>query len=101
LAKLGKWTGTELCHQITCMVPAIVLAHNEYVNSVNRMEQQRSANPARRNERRLHMTLFTLFLDLAVNNAYALFVSTDPAEATTVKPCQFKKEVCEKLIKSI
>ena len=42
------------------------------MNSVDLMDQQRSTNPTRRNEKRLSMTMFTLLLDLAVHNAFSL-----------------------------
>jgi len=61
------------------------------------MDQRRSTHPTRRNERRLHMTFFTLFLDLSVNNAFALFEAIDPENAAKTTSREFKREICVKL----
>ena len=43
------------------------------------------------------MTLFTLFLDLSVNNAFALFEAIDPENAAKTTFREFKRETCVKL----
>ena len=59
------------------MVPASIVAYNMFMNSVDRMEQRRATNPTRRKEQRLHMSMFTFVLDLAVLQAFALYQVID------------------------
>jgi hypothetical protein len=98
LAKLERWTGSENLHRTKFDVPAIIVAYNVFMNSVDRMDQRRSRNPTRRVEKRLHMSLFTLFLDLAVHNAYALFKKIDPQKANSTAYREFKRIVAEQLV---
>ena len=77
LGAIRRWTGTEILHRSTFQVPAPIVAYNQYMNSVDRMDQRRAVNPTRRREKRLHMSIFTYLLDLAVHNAYAIYVESD------------------------
>ena len=45
LAKLHRWTGTETMLYTPFDVPAIIVAYNMFMNSVDRMDQLRSTNP--------------------------------------------------------
>ena len=44
LAALGRWTGNESMSRTTFQVPAIIVAYNTFMNSVDRMDQLRSTN---------------------------------------------------------
>ena len=99
LAELERWTGTECMSRKKFMVPSIIVAYNMFMNSVDCMDQLRSTNPTRRRERRLGMTIFTLILDLAVNNAFALYNKVCPTLASTVHTREFKRKICEQLVK--
>ena len=68
------------------------------MNSVDCMDQRRSTNPTRRVEKRLHMSLFTLFLDLAMHNAYAVFQKIDPQKANCTAYREFKRIIAEQLV---
>ncbi len=43
------------------------------MNGVDCLDQYRSANATQRREKRLQMTIFTLYLDLAVSQALAVY----------------------------
>jgi hypothetical protein len=62
-------------------VPATIVAYNIFMNSVDRMDHRRSTISTLWVEKRPHMSLFTLFLDLAMHNAYAVFQKIDPQKA--------------------
>jgi hypothetical protein len=81
LAELECWTGSENLHRTKFDVPATIVAYNIFMNSVDCMDQRWSTNPTRRVEKRLHMSLFTLFLDLTMHNAYAVFQKIDHQKA--------------------
>ena len=65
--------GRRFCHRSQLNVPAPIVAYNIYMNSVDRMDQKRSTNPTRRKEKRLPMTIFTAMVDVAINNAFAIY----------------------------
>ena len=65
------------------------------MNGVDQMDQLRSTNPTKRKEMRLHMTVFTLCLDIAVNNAFCILKLIDPKRAKRLKNIrEFKSEIC-------
>ncbi len=70
---IRRWTGSEVMHQLSIEVPAIVGAYNAFMNTVHRMDQIRSSCHTRCHEKRVSITLFTLVLDLAIINARAIF----------------------------
>lgn len=72
LGPLHCWTGTEELNRSVFYAPAPIVAYNTFMNSVDILDQQRSTNAAERNEKRLSMSIFTLILDLAIHNAFAL-----------------------------
>lgn len=96
LAPLKRWTGNESLHRTTFMVPVIIVAYNMYMNSVDRMDQKRATNPTRRKEQRLHMSLFTYFLDMAALQAYSVFQTIRPRESVSF--AEFKRSLCEDLV---
>ncbi len=101
LAKLFRWTGDQLLHRKIFMVPAVIVAYNKFMNGVDRMDQYRSTNATQRKEKRVSMTLFTLFLDLAVSQAFAIYnrlASDDKDIAQNVKFSDFKRKICESLV---
>jgi hypothetical protein len=69
---IKRWTGTEVLNRTMLQVPAIICAYNHFMNSVDQMDQLRSTVPTRQREKRLSMTLFTLVLDMAINNAKSI-----------------------------
>lgn len=100
LEKLQRWTGIESLHRTTLNVPAPIVAYNLFMNSVDRMDQRRSTNPTRRVEKRLYMSIFTLYLDLAVHNAFALFLKLDGENARSISFREFKRQIAQQLVSS-
>lgn len=71
------------------------------MNSVDIMDQRRSTNPTRGNEKRLSMTLFTLILDLAVHNAFSLYLwllETGNIKETKLTYREFKRRIVVDLV---
>ncbi len=83
-------------------VPAIVAACNMFTNAMDRMDQIRSMVPTRHWEKHLPMTLFTLILDLAVNNARAikhkLELGDEISNGIECKMASYKRRLCEQLV---
>ena len=50
LSELTRWTGKEIFHRTTFSVPSHIVAYNLFMNSVDRMDQKRSALPCKRKE---------------------------------------------------
>lgn len=97
LYPMKRWTGNEVMHRETSFVPAVVAAYNIAMNGVDRGDQLRSTNPARRKEMRLSMTLLTWALDLPKLHAFALMkhIQTQSNPPRTLR--QFKLRGCESL----
>lgn len=91
LAKIARWHGFKVLHRTEFMAPARVVVYNTYMNAVDRMDQHRSTNPTRRREKRLSMTIFSLIIDLAVHNAFALYKVIDPTGILGYQ--DFKREI--------
>ena len=72
LAMLRRWVGNEVLTRTKFQVPATIVAYNTFMNAVDRMDQLRSTNITQHREKRLHMTMWTMVLDLAVHNAYCV-----------------------------
>ena len=96
LSPLKRWTGSETLHRTTFLVPAIIVAYNMYMNSVDRADQKRSTNPTKRREKRLHMSMFTYILDMAVLQAHNVFQTLKPDN--NVSLVQFKRSLCEAFV---
>jgi hypothetical protein len=103
LAKLQHWTGKESFHRSIFDVPAPIVAYNMFMNSVDRLDQYRSTNPTQRKERRLQMTIFTLFLDLAVSQALAVYnqLMLGDAKARKWDFRVFKRHLCSLLVSQL
>ena len=99
LASLSRWVGGEVLNRTDFEVPAIIVAYNNYMNSVDRMDQIRATNPNKRREKRLHMSIWTYVLDLAALQAFALFEHMgflQPGQTMTYS--DFKRHLCEDLV---
>ena len=96
MGKVDRWQGDENLHRSEVDVPVIVCAYNMFMNSVDRMDQKRSTNPCRRKEMKLHMTLWTYYLDLAVIQGYAIFQVINPSSRITLQ--DFKRGLCEEMV---
>lgn len=91
LGPLHRWTVTEMLNRTVFHVPAPIVAYNMFMNSVDIMDQIRSTNPTRRNEKRLSMTMFTLVFDLAVHNAFALYLWIREVENETEQEMSYRE----------
>ncbi len=67
------------------------------MNGVNWMDQLCSTNATQRKEKRIHFTSFTLFLDLAVCQAYAVFKKLSTEYDAKISLVDFKRNICEQL----
>jgi hypothetical protein len=98
LAELECWTGSENLHCTKFNVPTTIVAYNIFMNSVDCMDQRQSTNPTRQVEKRLHMSFFMLFLDLALHYAYAVFQKIDSQNADCTAYREFKRIIAERLV---
>jgi hypothetical protein len=99
LSKLSRWTGTEVLNHTAFMVPAPIFAYNNFMNGVDWMDQYRATLAMQRKEVRIHMTIWTFCLDLAITQAYAVYrkAATDKGEPY-VSFFKFKRRICAALI---
>jgi hypothetical protein len=97
LAKLYRWTDDCLLYRKVFMAPAVVVAYNLFMNSVDRMDQRRSAMACQRREKRCSMSIFTMILDLACSNAYALACTLSTTYKSEVKFGEFKRRIADQL----
>jgi hypothetical protein len=100
LETLHRWTGVEVMTRSKFRVPATIVAYNSFMNAVDRMDQIRSTNITQRREKRLHMTMWTMFLDLAIHNAYCIFLNSASGEVKRKHQSlsSFKNAVAKQLI---
>lgn len=54
------------------MAPAIVVAYNKYMNSVDRFDQLRSTLKGVRKEQRLTSSIFSFIVDAAIQNSFSI-----------------------------
>src|SRR5687768_7240244 len=80
------------------MVPACIVTYNLFMNSVDRMDQLCSTNPARQKEGRVEMSVFTYLLDISANNAFVLYKKIEAVVSKGVKFCKFKRKICSGLV---
>lgn len=96
LSPLKRWTGSETLNCSTFQVPAIIVAYNLYMNSVDRADRKWSTNPTRRGGKYLHMSMFTYVLDLSVLQAHNVLQTIKSDD--NVSLVQFKRSLCEALV---
>ena len=78
-------------------VPATIAAYNTFMNAVDHMDQLRSTNITQHQEKRLHMTMWMVVLDLAVHNAYCVYMASTSSHREH-KSLSFKQAVSEQLV---
>ena len=101
LGPLHCWVGTEMLNQTVFHVPAPIVAYNMFMNSVDIMDQRQSMNKMQQKEKRLNMTMFTLVLDLAIHNAFALYLWICEVENATEQQMsyhEFKQQIAVDLV---
>lgn len=101
ICKLSRWVrGSNTFHRSEFEVPAIIVAYNKYMNSVDLMDQRRATNAIRRKEPRLPMTLFGLVLDLSISNAFTIMKELRHRrnEADNIEFKEFKRLVASQLV---
>jgi hypothetical protein len=105
LGPFHRWSNNKMTDKTVYQVPSIVLAYNMFMNSVDVMDQIRSANITRRKERHLHMSMWTMVLDLAVHNGYAMYkwiLDNHPKQIEIKDKIhsfrEFKRQVAEGLV---
>lgn len=76
------WMVEENLNRTTVEVPGIVAAYNNFMNSVDRMDQLRAGPPTKRREKRVNMSLITWIIDISVNNGFALYNELMKSEPT-------------------
>ncbi|RLN74357.1 hypothetical protein BBJ28_00008624 [Nothophytophthora sp. Chile5] len=100
LHTLRRWVDGDMMHRSTFNVPAVIVAYNQAMNAVDRVDQLRSTNPTRRKEKRLTMSLFTWLLDLAVINAFALLREVNYEHWRNLTLREFKRRIAEEMTAS-
>ena len=94
--------GVWQVYRSTFVVPAVIVAYNQYMNGVDRVDQRVSTNATSRKEPRLHMSVLTYFMDLATNNAFSIFQEVDCNEEDRKGKYgtyfDFKRRLCAGLI---
>lgn len=72
LAPMKRWLGDEVAMRTTLMAPAVVVAYNKYMNSVDRFDQLRATLKGVRKEKRVSSSIFAFIVDAAVQNAFSV-----------------------------
>ena len=91
LAKLHRWTDDSMLHRRVFMAPATIVAYNLFMNAVDRMDQRRQPLACQRREKRVNMSVFTMIMDIACSNAYALCCTLSSKYKETVTFREFKR----------
>lgn len=97
LGKLHRWTDDCMLQREVFMAPAIIVAYNLFMNAVDRMDQRRQPLACQRREKRLSMSLFTMILDLACSNGYAVACTLSTNYKRSVPFREFKRRVADQL----
>ncbi|RLN49201.1 hypothetical protein BBJ28_00014775, partial [Nothophytophthora sp. Chile5] len=100
LYPLQRWADTESMTCTTLMVPTIIVAYNNAMNGVDRVNQLRHARPTHEREKPLELSLLTWVLDLAVINAYALQRKLKSSGSAEIPLREFKRRLSEALTES-
>ena len=98
-SRLRRWNGDEIFHRTSYLVPAIIVAYNIFMNSVDRFDQYRQTNCTERREKRVPMSILTFILDAAINNAYALYQKMNIDDTVNFK--EFKRRIASQLAPSV
>jgi hypothetical protein len=77
---LQRWTGVEILKQTTFQVAVQIIAYNMLMNGVDRMGQLCSKNITQHRKKRLYMAMFTMCLDLAIHQAYCMYMALHPVK---------------------
>jgi len=93
---IRKWTGSEVMHGSSLVVPAIVGAYNSFMNAVDHMDQIQFSCPTHRHKKRVSMTLFTMILDLAIISARDIYNKLYGQKNYALTA--FKQALCEQLV---
>ncbi len=59
--------------RIVYQVPAVIVAYNYFMCLVDLLDQRRANLATKRKERRVHMSIWTMILDLACHQGYSLY----------------------------
>ncbi|ETN20234.1 hypothetical protein PPTG_03279 [Phytophthora nicotianae INRA-310] len=93
-----RWTGTKVFRRSNVRAPTHVAIYNKFMNDVDRFDQMRSTNPTRRRGKRLHMSIFTWLLDLAIHNAFTLSQTFSDGNGTGKSIRSAKEEIVAALV---
>ena len=74
LGLIERWNGDENIGRTRLQCPAIIISYQMFMNGVDRVDQMRSTSPTKRKEMRIHMSIWTYMLDLAIHNAYCIYI---------------------------
>jgi hypothetical protein len=100
LCKLHHWTDNCMLHRQAFMAPAPIVAYNLFMNAVDRMDQRRQPLACQRREKRVSMSIFTMVMDLACSNGYAVACTLSSDYKEKVSFSEFKRRVAEQLTSS-
>jgi hypothetical protein len=97
LAPLHRWTDECKINHEKFDAPAIVVAYNLFMNAIDRMDQRRQPVACQQREKHVSMTIFTLILDLACSNGYAVGCTLSTQYKHSVWFDEFKRRTAEQL----
>jgi hypothetical protein len=97
LAKLHRWTDDCMLNRTVFMAPALIVAYNLFMNAVDRMDQRRQPLASQRREKRVSMSIFTMILDIACSNGYAIACTLSTDYKRSVSFREFKQRVADQL----
>lgn len=98
LAPLQRWTGDESLQRTTLLVPAVIVAYNLFMNSVDRFDQLRSTEATMRKERRVTMSILSFVLDAAIINSHALLHAISNPGEGIIDAMIMKRRIIQQLV---
>ena len=100
---MNGWIGFELFYSRSIKFPDIVAAYNIFMNDVDSMDQMRATSPTSRAEQRLNMSIFTLILDLTMENSFSTYSKLRTLENSLPKVefHEFKRRVVVSLVQPL